>query len=120
MRVILFFLILLTLFVGVPINGEWNMLYDFELISVPDMLFKYHSLGLAQVLLWLILIGFHLALCTLPFIIKKKYFGRALFIVPLCFFITYFILEPLTSLFLIPFLIAWILCMLGNKYNWFV
>lgn len=110
MRALLTLMILLSLFAGLPINGVWNLLYDFEFIAAPETIFIYHNWPESSLILWVILLALHLIIFALPFLSKSKYFIFILTLAPLLFFIVYFFLDGFTALFLIPFLIVWLIC----------
>lgn len=110
-------MIILSLFVGIPINGQWMCLYDFELISVPGMIFKYHTVGSFNIVIWCLLIISHAVIILMPFL-KGKYFKSALIFAPLLFIVFYFVADFLTALLLIPFIITWLITLvILNRSN---
>ena len=101
-------MIFLSLYVGIPINGIWSSLYNFEFPSVLGMI-KAGTFTKFQEILWLLLLTTHVAIFCLPFITNKKYFRDCLIIAPALFMLFYFFLGGLTAIFLIPFSITWII-----------
>lgn len=117
MRVLIILMLLLSLFVGIPINGQWATLYGFEFISIPEMI-RYETLNYLQIFIWIILLLSHIGLLLLLFIIHEPYFKRLLIYLPILFILSFTALDFFNLFFLIPFIVVWIICLLkARKYN---
>ena len=117
MKAILIIMLLLSLFVGIPINGQWSTLYLFEFFSIPEMI-RYGVISYPKIVIWIVLLLSHFGLFLLPFSIHKRWFMPLLIYSPIVFILSFTILEPFHLLYLIPFIIVWIICLLkARKYK---
>lgn len=104
-------MILLSLFSGIIINGDWVVLYQYEFSFSADMLDNFE---VWRLLLWCIGLLAHLGIFVLPFLINSLYFKRMLLYSPLIYVLTYLFLSWKFFL-LIPFMVIWLCTMLVAK-----
>lgn len=89
---------------GIKIK-TWGFLFGFEFFEFPVNMMP-HSGG-AEIFLWVILLCSHMAVFSLPFIVRKNYFRAVLISAPLIFVGAYSLLNPGFLLLLIPFIVLW-------------
>lgn len=111
MKILLAVMIVLSLFVGLPINGEWYMLYIYEFQANAAM-FKRGTLSHSNTALWILLLLLHITVIALPFLTKSKYFKKLLFWIPPLFVLVYILPVPLYLIWLIPFILTWVISLI--------
>lgn len=102
--VLLILIILLSFIGGIPINGKWVFLYQFELVDFPVMI--PHAQWY-EVLAWVGIILSHFVIILLPFITQRSYFRKLLISAPSVFLICYVASSSFFFILLIPFIICW-------------
>jgi hypothetical protein len=103
--VLLILMILLSLFVGIPLNGHWWVLYKSEFFDIPHSL-RHPSMMRSAI--YLVLILSHVGILALPFLIGKAVFKRLLVVAPLLFLISFYVLDGFFIFLLIPFILTWL------------
>ena len=118
MKILLIAMLVLSLFVGIPINGQWTTLYGSEFISIPGLI-KHGLLSYLKIFIWIVLLSSHFGLIVLIFIVRKNYFKKVLIYAPMIFIISFTMFDPIHLLFLIPFIIIWVICLLkARRYKY--
>lgn len=118
MKILIIIMLILSLFMGIPTNKGWFTLYGTEFFG-PFYVLKGGNFPNNLLVIWILLILFHLSIFSLPFIIKKSYFKYVLYYAPLSFIITYFLFAPLAIFFLIPFIIVWVICIVRFNKSYY-
>lgn len=122
MKVLLFFMILLSVAITVPLNGGdkgWISLFGAEFTG-PIYLIKTGRMELYTLIVWIPLLITHFVVVSLPFLTQKSYFRDLLVIAPASFILIYIAYASIGIVFLlIPFIILWIgaLIMQNKVYN---
>ncbi len=111
MKVLLIIMIAFSLFFGITINGQKNILYIYEFNSNFEML-KAGTLSSLNIILWCMLLITHSVILSLPFLTRKQYFKKLMIGAPLIFVVLYTIPSPLYILLLLPFIFTWIICLI--------
>lgn len=62
-------MVLLSLLVGMPIDGKWYFIFQFEFIYHPKTIFIYHTDSFMQMAAWATTILAHFGVLILQFII---------------------------------------------------
>ena len=106
MKVILIVMFIFSICVGIHTNIGWMSLYGSEFIE-PWAEFFAGRPNQNIFPFWYFLIGTHVLVFSLIFLVKKPYFKTILFFFPLSFIIAFVLYDLLTSIFLIPFMIIW-------------
>ena len=114
MKTLLIVMIILSLIIGLPINGGWYTLYNFEFPGVYSMI-AAGTFPMLNFILWGILLIAHAFIVVLPFIIKTRFFKSVLILAPTIFLLMYSVLNPMYLAFLVPFIIVWIVCLFKYK-----
>jgi len=117
LRVILIILIVLSLFVGVSVNGSWWFLYGQEVGYIP--LISHSRATLAEIVAWGILIASHGIICSFPFWKPRRAFRIALIIAPVIFVLCFSLLIIVYIILLIPFIICWIVALIVTYREYF-
>jgi len=112
-KILLVLMIVLSLFMGISINGNWGFLYQFEFFDFLQL----HEKGFKDYVLWGIIILSHIGIICLPFMVEKNYFRRILVYFPLIYWLGYLFLEAGYFILLIPFAAVWIVLLLYFKKN---
>jgi len=107
--ILLTVLILLSLFFGVSINGQWAFLYQFEFVDMPKMAETATPFKIAM---WIGMLLSHVGIFMLPFITGKPYFRKTLLIFPLAYLLFTALLSFGFIFLLIPFFILWIVTLI--------
>ncbi len=106
-RFLIVMMLLASLFVGIPVKSGWVLLYMFEFDQIPKEVVP--DFGPFYLVLWLLLLITHFGIALLIFWINRSYFRTLLIWIPLIFTALYAILQPISVLFLIPFIVTWLL-----------
>jgi len=105
-KALIIVLLLLSLFVGIPINGDWNLLYVYEFPAVLGMIAR-GTFGSVNLILWILLIISQLLILSSVFPLRSAYVKNILIFAPLMVLICYFFLNFIMLVCLIPFVIVW-------------
>lgn len=109
-------MILSSFFVGLPTNKGWFILYQLDGLAIENLisltkLKAFTAFKLLQILVSTLLLCLHLSLLALPFLIRKWYFPKLLFWIPLLLMIAQLSIFPLFFVLLLPFLFLWLICL---------
>lgn len=121
MKVLLILMIVLSVAVGIPINGGdkgWLSLWGPEFSYPVSTIFKTgtSTFTSSEFILWIMLLIAHIGVISLPFLTQKSYFNTLLIGAPLAFIIIFILLASiLIIVVLIPFIIVWIIALLSRK-----
>lgn len=107
MKILIFIMIILSIFMGIPTNLGWFTLYGSEIS--PILMLKAGTFPMHRLPTWILLIISHLGVFSLLFIAKSKYFDQLLFWFPLIFVLLFTLFDFFNLLYLIPFIIFWII-----------
>ena len=110
-RILLILMLLLSLFSGISINGNWGFVYQFEFIDFLQL----NEIRFRDMLFCIIVIISHVGTAILPFFVEKKYFKKMLFYFPLIYLLGYLFLRPEFLILLIPFIILWVVTITSAK-----
>ena len=106
MKILTILMILLSLFVGIPLNGMWIILYKFEFVNFPHII--GNSATGYEIFLWIMLLISHLGICSLPFLYKNEKFKNVIIWAPTVFILCFSLLEFTFLILLIPFIVCWV------------
>jgi hypothetical protein len=113
MRELTFLMILLSLFVGIPLNGNWSLLCQFEFVDFPAVIGT--SASWIQIVLWVGLLLSHSGIFLLPFLERNRFFNKMLVYAPIVFLLCFTLLEFLFLFLLLPFIFCWVIAVESNK-----
>lgn len=109
----LFMLVLLSLFSGLSLNGQWSSSYSYTFISGPDLIIRSinsHSFDWVLFLQWLLIIASQLIIVAFPFLFTKLHsFKVWFFVVPFVFLLSQVTLYGPLMVIFIPFFILWLI-----------
>jgi hypothetical protein len=104
-------LIILSLYMVVPINGDSDLLYLSEYHSIISI----HRLSFIETLILILLLISHVFIFLLPFLTNNKNFSTILILAPIGFILSYFLFNIYSIIALFPFIGAWIVCLSLRK-----
>lgn len=109
-------MILLSLFMGISINGMWAILYRFEFF----VFFELPNKKPMDFIIWSIVVLSHFGVLTLPFFVENRLFKKLLLYFPMIYLLGYLVLEAGHFILLLPFMVVWIITLINArklKYN---
>ncbi|WP_231424239.1 MULTISPECIES: hypothetical protein [Pedobacter] len=109
--ILLILMVLLSLFSGISINGNWGFIYQFEFIDFLQL----RKTGIKDFLIWGIIIVSHIGIISLPFLANNSNFKKMLFYFPLVYLLGYLFIEAGFFILLIPFMILWIVTIIYHR-----
>ena len=118
MKILLILMIILSVAIGVPINGGekgWASLWGAEFSGPVSAIFEsgLAEFTYAQFILWVLLLIAHIGIVALPFLTRRSYFNLLLVSAPLAFILIYIIYASLfIAILLVPFIIVWIIALI--------
>ncbi|SFA41222.1 hypothetical protein SAMN04488511_102273 [Pedobacter suwonensis] len=112
--ILLFGMIFLSLFVGIPINHNWSFVFQYEFIDFPMML-RLYDVSNREIISWIVVLLSHVGIISLPFFLKRVYFRKMLFYFPFFFLIGFLMLRMEFLFLLLPFLIVWLITLRTEK-----
>jgi hypothetical protein len=121
MKILLILMIILSVAVGIPINGGdkgWLSLWGPEFSYPVSMIIKSgtSTFSLPEIILWIMLLIAHIGVISLPFLTHKSYFNSLLIGAPLAFILIFIVFASIFIIIvLIPFIIVWIVALLSRK-----
>ncbi len=108
-------MVIMSLTVGIPFNGESNFLYTAEFTNTFRLL-KDEALTPLQIIIWILLLITHFVVISLLFLTQKSYFRDLLIIAPASFLLIYIAHASLAIIFLLlPFIILWIVALIKQN-----
>ena len=113
---LLIILIVLSLFTGLSINGNFSYLYEFAFVSFPEIIISnWHShrdsLNIFQYIHWMLTVIAHIGVIILHFIYFKFKSRKLLIYIPLAFLVMQFFILAIFIFILIPFAIVWLIAL---------
>lgn len=112
--------VLLSLFTGFRINGNFAFVGEYAFISFPHQMissWRGHSEGLTllQYLHWALLLISHLLMLMLPVMYYRNWSSKVLIYIPLLNLLMQFWLLNIFAVILVPFIIVWIISVILFK-----
>lgn len=114
MKNLMYLLIGSSIIMGIPTNLGSFTLFATEFTGPISML-KAMTFPTTMMVIWILLLISHLALISLIFLTRYKYFNLLLILLPLLFIILYVAFATLSIILLIPFIIVWIISLFKMK-----
>lgn len=103
-------MLILSVFMGVLTNLGWFTLYSAELLGPISSMRRLNSIWHYNSLIhWCVLLLSHIMVASLIFLTKKENFNLLLIWFPLQFILMFASFDFISSFFLIPFIIVWII-----------
>ena len=114
MKIYIIILILLSLFVGIPVNEKgWWFLWSFEFYEIPYSIFEKPTIYILE---YILLVLSHSSLIILLLIDNSKIFKPIIILAPAIFVLAYYLLlGSLAVIVLIPVIIMWTICLFKSR-----
>ncbi len=107
-------MLILSVFMGIRTNIGWMTLYGSE-FAEPWAEFTTGRPNQNIFPFWFLLIIAHISAFSLLFLADKLYFKTVLFGFPLGFIVSFILYDILSSFFLIPFIIVWLIALFKQR-----
>ena len=114
MKTLIYLMVLLSIFMGVPTNLGWFTLFGSE-ITGPFSKLAAGTYHVADFPNWILLLLSHIAVISLVFLVNRKDFKMYLIWLPLLFIILFTLYDLFALFLLVPFIIVWIISLIKVK-----
>lgn len=117
---LLVLMVLLSLFTGYSINGNFAFLYGYAFVDFPERILRNlqrssWSINFAEIIQGILLITSHIAMILLPLLYYKYKSKKLLIIIPLVFLLAQLSFLTIFGIILIPFVVVWIAVLYLSK-----